>query len=98
MDSKSHCKVASRSYVESHQDTTKTNNTNPRTHKFISLIPKGNIQGTQKFFFLNIGRVLPKRDIILMVAPDQVIIKVNDCCKNSIIEKCGIELCLLKIN
>ena len=55
------------SYVEAHDDTTVTNNMNPRTHKFISLGPTRNLKGTQKVFCPKIERVLKKIKIIPMV-------------------------------
>ena len=73
--------------MEAHSDPRVTNIMNPITHECISLGPKGNIQVTQNLLCLDTGRVLKIINIIIMVAPDQVIRKVNYWCKKSKIEQ-----------
>ena len=71
---KKHCKVVFGSYVESHNDTTITNNINPRSYEFISLGPIVNLQRIRMVFFLNTGKVLNRGSIILITVLYQVVI------------------------
>ena len=59
------------SYVEAHDDPNITNNMAPRTHKCIAIRPTGNIQRTQKVFFLNSGRVSKRIKITPTIASYQ---------------------------
>ena len=54
-------------YVEAHDYSTVTNNMIPRTHEWIYLIPNVNIQGTQKVFDLDTGRVINRGKFLSMV-------------------------------
>ena len=78
LDFKKQCNVVFGSYVEAYYETTTTNNMDPITHDSIALTPIRNLQVTQKFFCLYTGRVLKRRSIIPVVAPYQIIRKVND--------------------
>ena len=84
--------------MEAHDDPTVTNNINPGTHEYIYLGPTINIKGAQKVFCLDTGRVLKTISIIPMVASEQVIIKVNDRCNKSNMEKYGRILEILNRN
>ena len=65
------------SYVGDHVNPKITNNMTTRTYECIYLRPTVNLQGTQKFFFLNTIRLLKKRKIIPIISPYQVISKVG---------------------
>ena len=86
LDFKNHFKVVFRSYMEARDDSNNTKNMYPSNCGFIFLIPTVNLQGTQKVFCLNTVRVQNSRNIVPIIAPDQVINKVNDWCKNSKID------------
>jgi hypothetical protein len=49
----------------------------PRTHEAIALGPTGNLQGSVKFYCINMGRVLKQRSFTPMPMPDSVIQRVN---------------------
>ena len=71
----------------------------PRTHECISIVPTGNLQVTHNVFCLNTVRVLKPRNIILVVAPDGIIKKVNQCFKyqkGEIINKIWIYLTVIR--
>ena len=70
-------------YVEAHDDSTVTNNMIPRKHEWTSLGPNVNIQGTQKVFDLDTGRVLNRGKVLSMVITYWLIRKMNDWCKKS---------------
>ena len=82
-DFKNHCKFVCGSYVKAHDDPKMTKKTNPRNHKCISFIPTGNLQGTQKVFWINKVIILKMRKMVPIIAPDQVIRKLNGWCKKS---------------
>ena len=65
-------------YVETLDNPNITNNLNSTTHKFIVLGSTGKLQGIQRVFCLNLLRILKKRRTIYMIAPYQLIKKVND--------------------
>ena len=69
------------SYVKAHKYPMVKNYMTPRTHDCISIVPTGNLQVTQNVFCLNTVRVLKPSNIILVVAPDGIIKKVNQCFK-----------------
>jgi hypothetical protein len=48
-----------------------------RTHEAIALGPTGNLQGSVKFYCINMGRVLKQRSFTPMPMPDLVIQRVN---------------------
>ena len=87
LDLKNNCKVVFVSYEESHGDPKVTNNTRPITHEYIFLGPNINLQGNQKILCINSGRLLKIENIIPMVEPYRVIIKMNYLCMKSKIEK-----------
>ena len=49
----------------------------PRTHEGIALGPTGNLQGSVKFYCLNTGRVLKRRDFTEIPMPDSIIARVE---------------------
>ena len=83
------------SYVEAHDDPTVTNDMTPSTHESIALGPTGNMQGTQKVFCINTGKVLKRRKITEFPLPSRVINKVNNWGKRSKIEEYGNKLVFL---
>ena len=62
MDAKKHFIVLPSSYCEVHEDPNPSNTTVIRTHEGIALGLTGNLQGSVKFYCLNTGRVLKRRD------------------------------------
>ena len=76
-DEKKHCIVLPGSYCEVHDDPNPSNTTVSCTHKGIALGPTGNIQGSVKFYCLNIGRVLKRRAFTEIPMLTAVIAKVN---------------------
>ena len=77
MDAKKHCRILPGSYCEVHDDPNPSNTTVIRNHEGISLGPTRNIQGRLKFYYLNTGRVLKRRDFTKIPMPTAVIAKVN---------------------
>ena len=75
-----------------------TNTTTSRTREAIALGPTGNIQGTQKVFCLETGKVLKQRKIIPLPVPDRVIQKVEQWGKRSQRESYGTKIELLNRN
>jgi hypothetical protein len=59
---KKHCRIIFGSYVEAHDEPDATNTMIPRTHECIALGPTGNFNGTHKFFCINTGLVLKRRN------------------------------------
>lgn len=49
----------------------------PRTHPAIALGPSGNLQGSVKFFSLETGCVLRRRNFIIIPMPKSIIVRVN---------------------
>jgi hypothetical protein len=78
MDYKKHCRVEVGTYCEVHDEPSPSNSTVSRTHDGIALGPTGNLQGSVKFYCLNTGRILKRRNFTPMPLPDSVIAKVND--------------------
>ena len=95
LDYDKHCQVNFGSYVEAHNDPDITYDMMPRTHESIALGPSGNMQGTQKVFCINTGRVLKWRKITEYPLPTRVITKVNNWGKRSKKEEYGNKLAFL---
>ena len=76
MDAKKHCRVLPGSYCEVHDNPNSTNTTVSRTHEGISLGPTGDLQDSVKFYCLNTGQVLKRRDFTETPMPMAVIAKV----------------------
>ena len=74
---KNHCRLIPGSYSEVHDEPNPSNTTVSHTHEGISLGPTGNLQGSVKFYCLNTGRVLKRRDFTEIPIPTAVIAKVN---------------------
>jgi hypothetical protein len=66
---KKHCRVLPGTYYEIHDKLDPPNSMVARTHKGIALGPTGKLQGSVKFYCLNIGRVLKRRSFIAMQMP-----------------------------
>ena len=64
--------------MEVHNKPTVINDIPPKTHECIALGPTLNMQGTQKVFCLDMGRVLQRSDIIPMLDLNRVTMEVND--------------------
>jgi hypothetical protein len=62
LDYKKHCRIIFGSYVEAHDKPDATNSMIPRTHECIALGPTRNFNGTHKFFCINTGLVLKRRN------------------------------------
>ena len=77
MDAKKHCRVLPGSYCELHDEPSPSDTTVSRTHEGIALGPTVNLQGSVKFYFLNTGRLLKRRDFTEITIPTAVIAKVN---------------------
>ena len=77
LDYKKHCRVLPGTYCEVHDEPVPTNTMTIRTHEGIALGPTGNLQGSVKFYCLNTGRVLKRREFTEMPMPDTVINRVN---------------------
>ena len=77
IDVMKHCRVLPRSYCEVQNEPNPSHTTVSRTHERISLGSTGNLQGSVKFYCLNTGRVLKRRDFTEILMPTAVIAKVN---------------------
>ena len=55
-----------------------SNTTESRTHKGIALRTTGNLQGSVKFYYLNTGQVLKRRNFTPIPLPGRLIAKVED--------------------
>ena len=95
MDAKKHCRVLPVSYCGVHNEPNPSNSTISRTHEGIALGPTRNLQGSVKFYCLNTGQVLKRRDFTDIPMPTAVISKVNKIGKR---ENQGIEFRFLKRN
>ena len=71
------CKLIVRTYYEVNYDLHPSNITTPRKHEEIAMGPTGNLNVTQKFFFLKTGRILKRRQWDEHPMPQWVINKVN---------------------
>ena len=69
-DQVTHCKIVFGEYVEAHDTTTITNDTNTRTHACIALDTPGNIKGTHKVFDIYTGKLLKGIKMTPMPMPD----------------------------
>ena len=61
LDFNKHCRAPFGSYCEVHDEPTPTNSMNSRSTPAIVLGPTGNLQGTYKFFNLNTGKKIKRR-------------------------------------
>ena len=95
IDAKKHCILLSGLYFEVHYQPNPSNTNVSRTQEGIALGPTGNLQGSVKFYCLNTGRVLKRRDFTEIPMPTAVISKVNKIGKK---ENQGIEFRFLKRN
>ncbi len=77
LDYKKHCRVLPGTYCKVHDEPLPSNTMVPRTHEGIALGPTGNLQGTVKFYCLNIGHGLKWRSFMPLSMPDSVIQQVN---------------------
>ena len=77
LDYEKHCRVLPGEYCEAHDEPSPSNTMEWRTHEAIALGPTGNLQGSVKYYCLNTGRVLKRREFTRMPMPDRVIAKVN---------------------
>ena len=77
LDIKRHCRVMFGEYCEVHDELDPTNTQVSKTHEALALGPTRNSQGTVKFFCLETGRVLKRRNFTIYPMPDRVIKKVN---------------------
>ena len=77
MNYKKHCRVLPGEYCEVHDEPEPTNSMISRTHECIALGPTGNLQGSVKFFCLNTGRVLKRRNFTVIPMPPKIIKRVN---------------------
>ena len=100
LDFKKHFRVVYGLYVEDHDDPNRTNNMSPRTHECIALGTIGNIQGTQKVFFLDSDLFLKTIKIIPTIEIYRIIKIVDNWCKKTIRLQYGnvIEIRNRKIN
>ena len=73
-----HLKYPFGEYLEASMDADVTNYMKGRTHPCLSLGPSGNLQGSQIFFDLEIGKVLLRRTITRLPMPERVIKFIND--------------------
>ena len=73
LDYKKHCRVLPGTYCKVHDEPLPSNTMVPRTHKGIALGPRGNLQGTVKFYCLNTGRVLKRHSFMSLPMPNSVI-------------------------
>ena len=78
MDYKNHCRVEVGTYCEVHNEPSPSNTTEPRTHEGTALGPTRNLQGSIKFYCLNTGQVLKRRNFTPIPLPGRLIAKVED--------------------
>ena len=100
MDFKKHFIVVFGSYMEDYYEPNITNNMSPRTHEYIALGTIGNIQGTQKVFFLDSDLFLKTIKIIPTIEIYRIRKIVDNWCKKTIRLQYGnvIEIRNRKIN
>jgi hypothetical protein len=77
LDYRKHCCVPLETYCEVHNEPTPTNRMALRTHEAIALGSTGNLQGSVKIYFINMGRVLKRCSFTPMPMSDRVIRRVN---------------------
>ncbi len=58
LDYKKYCRVLLGTYCKVHDKLLPSNSMIPRTHECIACGPTGNLQGSVKFYCLNMGRIL----------------------------------------
>jgi len=77
MSAKKHCRVLPGSYCEVHNEPSPSNTMVTRNHDGIALGPTGNLQGSVKFYCLNTGQVLKRRDFTELPMSDSIIKRVD---------------------
>ena len=85
---KKHCKVVFETYCGVHDKTEPIKLMVPQMHAAIELGPPGNIQVNQKFFWLNTGIILNRRNFIFYYIPVRVIKNINKWGGNKTREVC----------
>jgi hypothetical protein len=78
LEYKKHCQVLPGMYCEVHLKPSPSNTMTPCTHEAIALGPTGNLQGSVKFYFLDIGWVLKRCSFMPFPMPDRISAKVNN--------------------
>jgi hypothetical protein len=73
LDYKKHRRVLLGTYCEVHDEPNPLNSMVRHTHEGIALVLTGNLQGSVKFFYLNMGRVLKRRLFTALPMPMRVI-------------------------
>ena len=84
LDFKKHCKAVFGSYCETHDEPAPTNTMVSRSTPAIVLGLTGNLQGTYKFFNLETGKKIKRRQFTPYPMPDTVIKKVEAFGKSSL--------------
>jgi hypothetical protein len=77
LDYKKHCWVLPRTYCKVHDEPVPTNMVVWQMHEGIALGPTGNLQGSIKFYCINIGWVLKCHSFTQIPMPDRVIKCLN---------------------
>jgi hypothetical protein len=77
MDYKKHYRVFPGTYCEVHNEPVLLNTMKPRMHEAIALGPTRNLQGSMKFYSLDMGRMLKRHSFTAMPMSDRVIKWVN---------------------
>jgi hypothetical protein len=77
LDFVKHCRAQFGSYCEVHDEPIPTNSMISRTTHAIVLGPTGNLQGTYKFFSLETGKKIKRRQFSSYPMPDTVIARVE---------------------
>jgi len=77
LDYKKHCPLHLGSYAQTHEEPDPTNTLNTRTVGAICLGPTDNLQGSQKFFSLQSGKLITHRTWTALPMPQEVIDRVN---------------------
>jgi hypothetical protein len=85
LDFKKHCRAPFGSYCEAHDEPTPTNNMSSRATPSIVLGPTGNLQGTYKFFNLETGKKIKRRQFTSYLMPDSVIAKVEGFARRNVV-------------
>jgi hypothetical protein len=85
LDFKKHCQAPFGSYCEAHDEPTPTNNMSSRATPAFVLGPTGNLQGTYKFFNLETGKKIKRRQFTSYPMPDSVIKKVEKFAKPNVV-------------
>ena len=85
LDFKKHCRAPFGSYCKAHDEPTPTNNMSSRATPSIVLGPTGNLQGTYKFFNLETGKKIKRRQFTSYPMPDSVIAKVEGFARRNVV-------------